>query len=227
MQHRDQAIADAIAELVRPIEWQYFVTVEFPWNVRPETADRKFNALINELERSMKTRIGFLVGKENRTKSGAPVPWHFHCVLAALRPIDASKIEAIWCRLVHRTKSPEQDVVLIEPYNAARRGVEYIVKMIGTLDADWDFNWLHLFNPAIEYTPKFDHRSLRGDRRWQQQTTLSTQGQQPSGVRSGEHLNDPIDARTCLHPSPFTLEEHINKDAAHLGSHVVVAKEAA
>jgi hypothetical protein len=42
--------------------------------------------------------------------------------------------------------------------------------MIGTLDTEWDFNWLHLFNPAIEYTPKFDHRSLRSDRRWQHQS---------------------------------------------------------
>jgi hypothetical protein len=189
MQSGDRAIADAIAEMVRPIEWQYFVTVEFPWGVRPETADRKFNVLINELERRMKTRIGYVVGKESRSKSGAAVPLHFHCCLTALKPIDGSQIESIWLRLVHRTKSHKQDVVIVEPYNAARRGVEYIVKMIGTLDADWDFNWLHLFNPAIECTPKFDHRSLRGDLRWQQQAAQGPQRSKSAGVRPVECLD--------------------------------------
>jgi hypothetical protein len=60
--------------------------------------------------------------------------------------------------------------------------------MIGALDADWDFNWLHLFNPAIECNPKLDHRSLRRDRRWQQQLTQSTQEQRPSGIQSCEPL---------------------------------------
>lgn len=169
MLHRDRVIVDAVAEMARPIDWQHFVTFEFPWNVRPETADRKFNALIDELERDMKTRIGYVVGKESRSKSGAAVPCHLHCCLTALTPVKASQIESIWGRLVHRTKSPKDDVVRVQPYNADQRGVEYIVKMIGTLDAEWDFNWLHLFNSAIEYTPKFDHHSLRGDRRWQQQ----------------------------------------------------------
>jgi hypothetical protein len=62
--------------------------------------------------------------------------------------------------------------------------VEHIVKMIGTLAADWDFNWLHLFNPAIECNPSLDHRSLRRGRRWQQQLTQSTPEQQPSRVLS-------------------------------------------
>jgi hypothetical protein len=74
------------------------------------------------------------------------------------------------------------------PHNAGQRGVEYITKMIGTLEAEWDFNWLHLFNPAIERTPKLDHHCLRRDRRWQQQLTQSTQGQQPSGVHACEPL---------------------------------------
>src|SRR5258708_3315810 len=96
MQRRDRVIVDAVAEMVRPIEWQYFVTVDFPWDVRPETADGKFNAFINELERGMKTRIGYVVGKESRSKSGAAVPLHFHCCLTALKPIDGSQIENIW-----------------------------------------------------------------------------------------------------------------------------------
>jgi hypothetical protein len=179
MQRRNRVIVDAVAEMVRPIEWQLFVTVEFPWDVRPETADRKFNALINELERDMKTRIGYVVGKESRSKSGAAVPLHFHCCLTALKPINASQIESVWLRIVHRTKSLESDVVRVEPYNAERHGVEYITKMIGSLNAEWDFNWLHLFNPAIEYNQKLDHRSSRLGRRWQQQIAQGSQGRQP------------------------------------------------
>ncbi len=170
MQYRDRAIPEAVADLVRSIDWQLFVTLEFPWNVRAETADRKFKELIDQLEREMRTRICYVVGKESRTKSGATVPWHFHCCLTALKPIAASQIESIWRRLVHRSKSTEDDgVVDIRPYDPALPGVEYITKLMSTLDAEWDFNWLHLFNPAMQVTRKFTRRFARGTRRWQKQ----------------------------------------------------------
>lgn len=185
MQYRDRAIPEAVADLVRSIDWQLFVTLEFPWNVRAETADRKFKELIDQLERTMRTRICYLVGKESRTKSGAAVPWHFHCCLTALKPIAASQIESIWSRLVHRSHATEEDgVVDIRTYDAALPGVEYITKLMSTLHAEWDFNWLHLFNPAIQITPKFDHRSVRGGRRWRKQLSHLTRKPQPSFAMS-------------------------------------------
>jgi hypothetical protein len=185
-QYRDRAIPEAAADLVQPIDWQLFVTLEFTWNVRAETADRKFKALIDQLEREMRTRICYVVGKESRTKSGAAVPWHFHCCLTALKPIAASQIESIWRRLVHRSKATENDgVVDIRTYDPALPGVEYVTKLMSTLDAEWDFNWLHLFNPTMQITPKFDHRALRGGRRWQRQLAdLERKTQPPFAMSS-------------------------------------------
>ena len=135
MQYRDRAIPEAVADLVRSIDWQLFVTLEFPWNVRSETADRKFKVLIDQLEREMRTRICYLVGKESRTKSGAAVPWHFHSCLTALKPIAASQIESIWRRQVHRSKAAEDNgVVDIRTYDPALPGVEYVTKLMSTLD---------------------------------------------------------------------------------------------
>jgi len=188
MQHRDQVAVDAIADWVSPIQWQWFATLTFPWNVRSETADRKFKQFINELERALKTRIGHLIGKEGSSKSGSPVPWHFHCCLTSLKPIPVSLLNESWGRLVGRTNAVTNDSLDVQPYNAGLHGVEYITKMIGTLDAEWDFNWLHLFNPAIEYTAKFDHRSLRGARRWEHQVALRTSRYQTSHLNSLGHL---------------------------------------
>lgn len=121
------------------------MTLEFPWNATSETADNKFHSLINELEREMKTRIGFVFGKENRSKSGDPVPWHFYLCLAALKEIPSKSLERIWHELVGRAnsftadwiKTPDytgpknSDLIMVEAYNPERRGVEYIVKMVG------------------------------------------------------------------------------------------------
>ena len=180
-QYRDRAIPEAVADLVRSIDWQLFVTLEFPWNVRSETADRKFKVLIDQLEREMRTRICYVVGKESRTKSGAALPWHFHCCLTALKPIAASQIESIWRRLVHRSHATEDvGVVDIRTYDPALPGVKYVHQADEHPDAEWDFNWLHLFNPAMQITSKFDHRSVCGGRRWQKQLADLTRKPQPS-----------------------------------------------
>jgi hypothetical protein len=163
----DRAALDELAKWVRPIPWQLFVTVTFPWNVASETADRKLRDFLNELERVLKTRICFLAGKEGYTKSGSRTPWHFHLQLAAVTTIPPSLVERSWKRLIGRTNSVEDDNVLVEAYVSDAPGTEYIAKMMCTLESDWDFKWLDLFNPNIPYKPKVNHRSLRRKRRWQ------------------------------------------------------------
>jgi hypothetical protein len=168
---RDREVVDSVAEWIRPIPWQLFVTLTFPWNVKAETADRKLCEFINHIERELKTRICFIAGKEGCSKHGASVPWHFHLLLASVEQIPVSLVESTWKRLVGRSKAGPRndDSVDVRNYRADALSAEYIVKMIGSVDADWYCRWLHLFNPAIDYTPKRDHRFLRQSRRWARQ----------------------------------------------------------
>ena len=46
----DRRAVDAVAKWLRPIPWQWFVTLTFPWDVRDATAVRKLRLLLNELE---------------------------------------------------------------------------------------------------------------------------------------------------------------------------------
>jgi len=168
---RDREGVDAVAEWIRPIPWQQFVTLTFPWNVSEETADRKLREFINHLERKLKTRICFIAGKEGASKQGAKVPWHFHLLLTSVEQIPVSLIADIWRRLVGRSNSTSEDddSVDVKPFIDGILGAEYVMKMIGSVDGDWCCRWLHLFNPAISYTPKRDHRFLRQNRRWERQ----------------------------------------------------------
>lgn len=53
---RDRMVVDAAAKWLRPIQWQWFVTLTFPWNVKGETADVKLKEWLNLIERALKTR---------------------------------------------------------------------------------------------------------------------------------------------------------------------------
>ncbi len=117
---RDKVVVNALAEWVRPIQWQLFVTLTFPWNVKDETADRKLATFLDQLECATKGRIGFLAGKESRSKTGSAVPFHFHLLMTALEPISSELVESLWKRLVRRSRSgsSEDDSVLVKPYSA-------------------------------------------------------------------------------------------------------------
>lgn len=173
---RDREVVNQVAEWIRPIPWQLFVTLTFPWNIRAETADQKLGDFINEIERNLKTRICLIAGKEGVTKHGALVPWHFHLLLASVIPIPADMVEGTWRRLVGRSNSTsaDDDSVDVRSFIADNLGEQYVAKMIASHYGDWNVRWLHLFNPAINYTPKRDHRLIRQRRRWEHQ--LSARG---------------------------------------------------
>ena len=51
---RDRQVVDAAAKWLRPVPWQWFVTLTLPWNVRSETADAKLKEWLNLIERTMR-----------------------------------------------------------------------------------------------------------------------------------------------------------------------------
>ena len=72
---KDRIVVDATARWLRPVSWQWFVTLTFPWNVRSETADAKLKQWLNQIERTMRTRVCFVAGKERTPRSyGMEVP---------------------------------------------------------------------------------------------------------------------------------------------------------
>jgi len=169
---RPSTLSRATAEWLRPVPWQLFATLEFPWNASHKTASRLFDSLINKLERFMRTRVCFLRALENRSKRGERVPVHIHSALACLRPISPQLVSGIWFASVGRPDSKESDLVEIESFDSSMSGVDYIVKQMGDPDCEWDIRNVHLFNPDVKPEPKSDHASLRSDRRWHQQVSM-------------------------------------------------------
>jgi hypothetical protein len=98
---RDRIVVDATAKWLRPVPWQWFVTLTFSWNVRGETADLKLKQWLNTVERELKARVCFVASKECKPPSfGMEVPWHFHVLVAAQVSIPKELREGTWRHLV-------------------------------------------------------------------------------------------------------------------------------
>jgi hypothetical protein len=162
----DRRAVDAVAKWLRPIPWQWFVTLTFPWDVRDATAVRKLRLLLNELEKHHKGDVCAVAGQESKPRQdGMRVPWHFHLLLASHHSISKECIEAIWRGLVCRASDRKawEESVQVEPYEAEERGPEYCLKSMNDGFGDWHIHRLELFLP---YSPsKPDHRTIRGARR--------------------------------------------------------------
>jgi hypothetical protein len=150
--------------------WQWFITLTFLWDVRSETADAKLKEWLNLVERTLRTRVCFVAGKERKPHSyGMEVPWHFHILAMSLAAMPKGLLEESWRTLmspaarrlleaeavndsIAAEDDPVDDSVVVEPYKHNRQGPEYCLKSLNTYDGDWCFRWLELFNPPIRPT---------------------------------------------------------------------------
>lgn len=163
-----------VAAWLEDVPWQLFATLEFPTRAtRPETANLKFAEMVNTVERTLRTRVCYLNASETRSRSGAPVPLHFHAAFAAARPIPPQLVAGIWNDGVGRTNSVGGDLTRVQPYVPAMGGLAYVVKQIADQGCDWDCRNVHLFSNRIHIEPKTDHDSLRAARRWQAQKRIT------------------------------------------------------
>lgn len=160
----------AIAQWLQSVPWQLIATFEFPSaHTGYETARRKFADMVNLCERSLRTRLCYLYAMESRSTSGAIVPVHFHAAFTAIRPIPDWLVAGVWNAGLGRTNSLDGDLALVEPYDPAKDGIEYILKQNNDHNCEWDCRNVHLFSDTMHLEPKSDHPSLRSARRWQQQ----------------------------------------------------------
>jgi hypothetical protein len=165
---RDRAIVDAAAKWLRPVSWQWFVTLTFPWNVRSETADFKLKKWLNQIEKTLKSRVCFVAGKERKPHSdGMEVPWHFHVLVTSTVAIPQGLLEDRWKRLVSlgarclQKDNAVDDSVLVTPFKNDLKGPEYCLKSLNSCNGDWHFRWLELFNPRIRQTGSPNHLTIR------------------------------------------------------------------
>jgi hypothetical protein len=165
--------AESVAAWLQPVPWQLVATLEFPWNARPETADRQFTELIDSVERGMRTRICYARALESRAKSGERVPLHIHAALASAKHISPRLVSETWNRKVGRTNASNGDLALVEPFDPSQGGIAYVLKQIDDPDCEWGVRNIHLFNPDAKLDSKLDHASLRSARRWQQEISLA------------------------------------------------------
>jgi hypothetical protein len=169
-----QSAPTAVQQWLDAVAWQQFATFEFSYAASEEAAARKFDQMLNSLERNLRTRVAYVKSTEVRSKSGAVVPRHIHCALTALKPIPSHLVTELWLDSVGRGRLGEKsDLAVVETYKPERGGIAYITKQIGTQHGDWSFKNLHLFAPGIQSEPKQTHAALRAARRWQAQLSLA------------------------------------------------------
>jgi hypothetical protein len=169
---RDRNVVTAITEWLRPVPWQWFVTLTFPWNVAYSTADRKLRALINALEHYHGAIIGYVAGKESRSRhDGGRVPWHFHVLIVSRRAVSKEALESLWLGQIRRGLQTDTDILRrgehaqVEPYEAHLRGPEYCLKTMNEDTSDWYLHRLEEFLPGVRGTSRPNHRTVRRQRR--------------------------------------------------------------
>jgi hypothetical protein len=155
-----------------PITWQWFITLTFPWKVRPETAVYKLRRFINELEKTYRANVCVVAGQESKPRQhGMNVPTHFHLLLASHARISHEAIEGLWVGQVTRrpTNGRDGQSVFAEKYQPHERGAEYCLKTINDADGDWFIHRLDHFLPGARGPSKPNHKSVRSDKRNMQQ----------------------------------------------------------
>jgi hypothetical protein len=165
----EHSTPEALEAMLAEIDWQLFATFEFPSPPRPETAAIKFAALIDTLERELRTRVASVYSTETRSRAGAVVPLHFHAALAARRPISPKLVTDTWNSGIGRANSKGGDLALAVPFSHGLGGIRYIAKHIGEPDCTVDIHNVEFFTAAIQSVTKTDHASLGAARRWQKQ----------------------------------------------------------
>jgi hypothetical protein len=163
----DRNVLKVLSDWLAPIPWQFFLTLEFPWNVARHTATVRFHDYLNSAEKRLGDSICFIAGVEGKSKFGELVPWHIHLLMTSSRPIPANLLKELWwAREGRGTRSeihPEGDSIIVLPFDAEKRGLEYCLKFANDCRGDWMWNWLEIFNPNIPSSAH--HRVARRRRR--------------------------------------------------------------
>jgi len=166
----DKATLEAWAEWLRPIPWQWMVTATFPWAVTAETADSKLGAWVNGIERTLRSRLCMVGGREK--KPADFVGWHYHLLLASRVALPQDVLVGYWQKIVGKGQQRMingnlvDDGIQVEQYDSNLPGIGYSLKSIYA-DGEWKERWLRFFHPAIKGPSNPSHGYARQVRRFE------------------------------------------------------------
>lgn len=146
--------------------WQLFCTFTFPRRLRngDEEARWLWKVFINELEYEHRDTIGRLVAEERRSASGslAAIRLHYHALFASDHLISVSLVRTIWNKYAGNGTTLSD----IRVYDPRRNAVAYCLKLLGSMDGEFDIYNLDLYSPT---PPSTLNRNSRSRRRWRRQ----------------------------------------------------------
>lgn len=171
----DRRVITAMADWLRPINWQLFATLTFPVPRRLETAQSDLKRFVNELEREIRRNICYVAGAERIPgPAGFEVSWHFHLMIASVHELPALQVERAWRRMFGPGKKtlehPDGDSAVVYPFKPGKLGIEYCLKRMNDCHGDWMSHRLELFHPCA---PKSANHKIRRQF-WRMQQTESS-----------------------------------------------------
>ena len=167
---RDRKAVDAIVQWIKPVPWQWFLTLTFPWDVSWQTAVRKLRQFARGLEKRTKAKVCFVAGQESRpARDGMNVPYHFHMLLTGQDILTQEAIVETWQKLVswNQPANEARDNFSLAVYDPRFAAPEYCFKQLND-DGDWHFYNLEHFLPGLPGPSRPDHRTSRAQRRTKQ-----------------------------------------------------------
>ena len=157
----DRVGVDVMAKWLRRVQWQAFCTFEFTHRVSLPQGQEAFRLYINELERTLRARVTFVLGQERRsatpTRSAAPL--HFHALMTSEVPLSPELMRTRWWSFAGRGK--DGHTADIQEYVRGGRGEEYCLKFMNNVEGDWWHRNLGFYLPGMPGPRKGGHRSAR------------------------------------------------------------------
>ena len=166
----DRVGVDAMAKWLRPVSWQVFCTFEFSRRVTVSQGKAIFRDYINDLERSLRTPLTFVVGQERRaaSPSRSAAPLHFHALMTSQFTLPPDLLRAGWWSFAGRGKDGE--TADVQEYVRGARGEEYVLKFMNDVDGDWWCRNLGFFLPGMPRPRKTGHKAARALARFKYRT---------------------------------------------------------
>lgn len=162
-------IVQSMGLWLNKVRWQQFITAEFPTGQTKESSVKGFRDFINQLERQLRSRVGYVASFESKSKGGRKVSIHVHAVLTSHKQMTLDATRAHWlsgCGRKRFDASRNHVLIHAETFHPHLRGVEYVVKMMACEDAELEFGWLNFFHPDIELSSASMPKPTRTELRW-------------------------------------------------------------
>ena len=174
LQPRDQRTLLDLGEWLGLIQWDWLMTLTFPWNVSAETAMRKLCMFLDLLECRYGANVCVVGSMEAKPRTyGMKRAPPLSSGLKSHAKLDPTIIKHYWLLLVRQKAGnvDREDSIRIDRYDSAKPGIEYALKSLTDCTGHW-FIVLHrvdVFHPGIGLPADANHRARRRARRAKEQ----------------------------------------------------------